>query len=63
MFAWNIFKIHFCAFSAGLLKENIVMLNFLPQLIVGDSADDYKENGEFIIVIDRSGITRSTTDS
>ena len=56
------FKFHFCTLSAGLLKENIVMLNFLPQLTGRDSALDYKENGEFVIVIDRSGTTRSMTD-
>ncbi len=40
---------------AGLLKENLVMLNFLPELSVDGAASDYKEVGEYIIVVDRSG--------
>ena len=31
------------------------MLNFLPQLTTEGASADYKEIGEYIIVIDRSG--------
>ncbi len=40
---------------AGLLKQNIVMLNFLPELSDEGADSDYKEMGEYVIVIDRSG--------
>ncbi len=45
-----------CFFIAGLLKEDILMMNFLPEL--KETSASYKEVGEYIIVIDRSGNAR-----
>jgi len=44
--------IYFVLYSDGILCQDVMMLNFFPQL----SESEFSNNHEFIFVIDRSGL-------
>ena len=47
----------FCFISDGILCQDVMMLNFFPEL----SASEFSSSHEFIFVIDRSGLYDQTT--
>jgi len=42
----------FVLFSDGILRQDVMMLNFFPQL----NESEFSNNHEFIFIIDRSGV-------
>jgi len=46
----------FVFFSDGILSQDVLMLNFFPQL----NESEFSNNHEFVFVIDRSGMCHET---
>jgi len=46
----------FVLFSDGILRQEVMMLNFFPQL----NESEFSSNHEFVFIIDRSGVYYQT---